>query len=171
MKKACQFWQQGSGAVYVIGEHAGQVSGSAVFSVYPCKWERPQLGTGPEQIEDLRCPIMSEKTIIRLRCSSLRSTFEVERRGVEPQGKFSTKSKWGHLPVAESNCITLMAFEVFVVVVLCISTAPHCRGKYSFLPTIFILSFQLKILPKKQGFTSIRAKGLKKSNEKRKREV
>lgn len=43
---ACQFWQQQIGAVYAVGLHAGHVSGSVVFSVYPWKWERPQPGTG-----------------------------------------------------------------------------------------------------------------------------
>lgn len=99
--KACQFWQQDIWVVYVMSVRGGQVSGSAVFSVFPCKWERPQSGTGlatrREQIQELRCPIMSEKTIICLRCSSLRNTFEVERREAGEHWKLSTKSHRRHL--------------------------------------------------------------------------
>jgi len=44
-----------------------------------------------EHIEDLRCPIMSEKTIIRLRRRSLRNTFEGKRRGEEERSRTATK--------------------------------------------------------------------------------
>lgn len=140
--KACQFWQQDIGAVYVIGVYTGQVSGSAAFTVYPCKLERPQSGTGhavsrTEQIEDLRCPIMSAKTIIRLRCSSLRNTFEVGRRGAEPWWKLSTKSeRRRRLPVVESSFVHL--FKYFIWIFLLYVAVLEA-----------VVTLQLKILPKK----------------------